>query len=201
MENVETVYIEGQFLDGDILRTSVFGMDFEEGVLGIAFNLKYDNEILDFIKYEPGEFLEQGGDPFYLVSNDEDEGKIVFGETLRRDDEFPSGEGKVADFYWQIIEDGEFTFSFERGVVSTLDAVRQDLKNVDWQSIILRRDEDEELILNEQESILNTGEANSFFDLSNLFPWFAMGIFLIAIGLFISKKSFKKRTYSSVNFK
>lgn len=203
MENVETVYIEGQFLDGDILKISVSAKDVAEEILGIAFNLKYDKSALTFIKYEPGEFLEQGGDPFYLVSNDELSGKIVFGETLRRDDEFPSGMGKIADFYWQITEEGEFPFSFERGVIATLDSVRQDLKNVNWENAILSRQNEEMMIASEDEQagILTTSRAQSIFDSSEIFTWLALGILLLAVGLFVGKKLGSKRTYSSVNFK
>lgn len=203
MENVETVYIEGQFLDGDILKISVSAKDVAEEILGIAFNLKYDKSALTFIKYEPGEFLEQGGDPFYLVSNDETTGKIVFGETLRRDDEFPSGMGKIADFYWQIKEEGEFPFSFEKGVIATLDSVRQDLKNVNWENAILSRQNEEMMISNddEQAAILTADRAQSIFDSSEIFTWLALGILLLAVGLFVGKKLGSKRTYSSVNFK
>lgn len=203
MENVETVYIEGQFLDGDILKISVSAKDVAEEILGIAFNLKYDKSALTFIKYEPGEFLEQGGDPFYLVSNDEAVGKIVFGETLRRDDEFPSGMGKIADFYWQIKEEGEFPFSFEKGVIATLDSVRQDLKNVNWENAILSRQNEEMMISNEdgQAAILTADKAQSVFDSSEIFTWLALGILLLAVGLFVGKKLGSKRTYSSVNFK
>lgn len=203
MENVETVYIEGQFLDGDILKISVSAKDVAEEILGIAFNLKYDKSALTFIKYEPGEFLEQGGDPFYLVSNDETAGKIVFGETLRRDDEFPSGMGKIADFYWQIKEEGEFPFFFEKGVIATLDSVRQDLKNVNWENVILSRQNEETMISNddEQAAILTTGRAQSIVDSSEILTWLALGILLLAVGLFVGKKLGSKRTYSSVNFK
>ena len=63
--------MQGEFLDGDILKISVWAENISSPTLGIAFHLKYEGDNLGFLKYLPGEFLEKGGDPFYLVKNDE----------------------------------------------------------------------------------------------------------------------------------
>ena len=90
-----SVYLTQEFLDGDILKISVFARDMAMPVLGLAFHLKYETNKLQFLKYEPGEFLERGGDPFYLVQNSEEKSEIIFGETLRRNDSFHLGEGLI----------------------------------------------------------------------------------------------------------
>jgi len=135
--NNGTVYISGEFLDGDILRVSVLSRDFSVPTLGIAFHLEYESSKISFLKYEPGEFLELGGDPFYLVKNDEVKSEIIFGETLRRDDTFPIGEGKIVDFYFQIQSGDVYDFKFNNGVISTLDTVRQDVDKVIFENALL----------------------------------------------------------------
>lgn len=129
------VKMESEFLDGDILKVSVLAEEMQTPVLGLAFNLIFKKENAAFLKYQPGNFLERGGDPFYLVTNNDEDGKIVFGETLRRKDDFPIGTGRVADFYFQVIERKGLEFNFENGVVSTLDTVRQDIEKIIWEDL------------------------------------------------------------------
>jgi len=142
-ENVERgkVLMEGQFWDGDILQISVLVKDMSSPILGIAFHLNYAKEKMSFLKYEPGDFLERGGDPYYLVKDDETKSSVIFGETLRRDDKFPLGEGKIANFYFQTSRDKSFDLHFESGVISTLDTVRQDLDQIDWQDLSLNKND------------------------------------------------------------
>jgi cohesin domain-containing protein len=137
-EYMGVVILEGEFLNGDILQVGVKAENLLSTVLGISFHLKYESEKLEFLRYEPGEFLERGGDPFYLVQNID--GEVVFGETLRRGDNYPIGEGEIVKIYFQIIDDGVFAFNFERGVISTLDIVRQDLDRIDWQDSEISRE-------------------------------------------------------------
>jgi len=134
------VSLEGEFLDGDILKISVFADEMVVPVLGLAFHLSYDVEALSFLKYTPGDFLEKGGDPFYMVKNNEKSGEIVFGETLRRDDNFPLEGGEIADIYFQTNKEQAYSFSFENGVVSTLDVVRQDIDKIMWKDATISRD-------------------------------------------------------------
>lgn len=129
-----SMYMEGLKLDGDLFQLSVFSKDLVSPTLGIAFHLNYEKDKLAFLKYEAGEFLEVGGDPFYLVKNDVSGDKILFGETLRRNDSFPMGSGLVANFYFQILEEDNFKFEFLNGSVSTLDTVRQDLDKINWEN-------------------------------------------------------------------
>jgi len=132
--------------------------------------LSYDPEVLGFLRYDPGSFLERGGDPFYLVSamagpGGEEIGKIVFGETLRRGDQYPVGDGLIAGFYFQELSSdvrdgtGSFKFEFENGVVSTLDTVRQDIDGVLFERLELEYLE---------VSVLSGSEGGSGFDPSYL---------------------------------
>jgi len=133
------VYMEGEFLDKDILKLSIFSKEVSVPVLGIAFHLKYEGNKVQFLRYDPGSFLELGGNPFYLVQDEESSQKVIFGETLRREDDFPIGGGKVSDLYFQIIDDEEFNFEFENNVISTLDEVRQDIDNISWENLYLNK--------------------------------------------------------------
>ncbi len=192
--------MEGEFLNGDLLRISVIAEDVEAPVLGISFYLKYESENVSFLKYEPGEFLERGGDPFYLVQNKELVEKIIFGETLRRNDAFPIGGGKVADFYFQILNEGEFNFLFEKGIVSTLNHVRQDLDLISWEDLSLGREDEDSVISFGNVALAST---NGIVD----YPYLISGAFIaLALGsafllIFVLKKREKKRQRSSVNFK
>lgn len=146
--NNGTVYISGEFLDGDILKISVLSKEFSVPTLGIAFHLEYEGEKISFLKYEPGDFLELGGDPFYLVKNDNEKFEILFGETLRKNDTFPLDGGQIVDFYFQINNGEIFDFKFHNGVVSTLDTVRQDVDRVIFENIVIDKN-DQNFVLSE----------------------------------------------------
>lgn len=160
-ETLGTIKMEADFLDDDILKISVRAEDMEKPVLGVAFHLGYEEMKLRFLKYEPGDFLERGGDPFYLVTQT-DAGKIVFGETLRREDSFPMGEGTIADFYFQVSEWEPMDFEFARGVVSTLEIVRQDIDKIVWRNLSLDERDDERIIA-DTESAAVGGNFGQFF--------------------------------------
>ena len=186
------VYMEAQSLDGDILQLSIKSEDMITPVLGIAFHLLYDKETLYFLKYEPGNFLERGGDPFYLVKNNQD--KIIYGETLRRDDSFPVGEGVIAKFYFQILEDGVYKFLFENGVVSTLDTTRQDIDRIAWENLEYQNGESGFLINSGEIGSVIPKLKNSVYSNEGGFVFAIMGILFISllsavlIILFLRKK-------------
>lgn len=189
------VKMESEFLDGDILKISVLAEEMQTPVLGLAFNLKFNKENVAFLKYQPGNFLERGGDPFYLVTNNDENGKIVFGETLRRKDDFPIGTGRVADFYFQIREENGLKFTFENGVVSTLDTVRQDIEKIIWEDLSIDKNGDSTIdIMTTNVSALGMEKHSNFWN-------FGLGM---AIGVLIFGGIFwvyLRSTTRSVNFK
>jgi len=133
------IYMKGTMIDEEVIKINVLAKDLEIPVTGLSFYLNYTGENLSFLKYEPGEFLEDGGDPVYLVKDDDEKNQIVFGETLKRKDDFPKGGGLVASFYFQIIKKDGVKFEFKNGVVSVQEEVRQDLSKVKWQGLILSK--------------------------------------------------------------
>ncbi len=139
-EDMGTISLTASLQDKDILKLTLECKDIIKSVIGIAFHLKYEAAKLKFIKYTPGSFLETGGDPYYLVQNQELNEKIIFGETLRASDSFPSGNGQAAYFYFQIIDPSQFNFEFENGVLSTLDVVRQDLDQINWENLFISKE-------------------------------------------------------------
>jgi hypothetical protein len=194
------VDMQAEPLDHDILKISVMSIDMSTPVLGLAFHLNYDVDKIKFLKYEPGDFLEQGGDPFYLVQNDEKKNEIIFGETLRRDDKFPTGGGKVADFYFQIEKRESINFNFKQGAVSTLDTVRQDIDKIAWNNLSLDKngkkitDEILSLDLNDNQKI----EVDNFNLPSNFGIIFVMGIVIIGLGIWIFVNNKKRKFHRSV---
>lgn len=155
------VSLKGEFLNHDILKLSAKISDMETPVLGVAFHLVYNSDELYFLRYDPGNFLERGGSPFYLVMPERDQagsefGKVIYGATLRRNDDFPVGEGTVADFYFQQLNlsSETYEFGFKNGVVSTLDVVRQNIANVKFEDLVLARNSEEESV---QPAVLDSG--------------------------------------------
>lgn len=199
---VGKVSLEGQFLDHDILKLSAKISDIQTPVLGAAFHLKYDSGILSFLRYDPGEFLERGGDPFYLVTAVKDAlgqetGELVYGETLRRDNEFPVGEGFFADFYFQQLDSSidVYEFNFENGVVSTLDIVRQDIDHVEFENLVLDRESLQDGVVNSDFLATNVAGAAEGAGFGGwIFPAiFALAIlFSSAIFIFLKLKEKKK---------
>lgn len=189
-------YMESEFLNGDLLKISVNSENLSVPVIGVAFHLQYDFEKLTFLKYEPGNFLEIGGDPFYLVENDELAGKLVFGETLRRDDDFPLGGDKVVDFYFQILEEDEFGFEFLNGIVSSIDEVRQDLDQIEWIDFVASRDEDYEIIFDNSDQ-----STEGLLTLNWRFTLTAVLVFFFICCALFAKRYRKKRVGGYVNFK
>ncbi|MBI5753963.1 hypothetical protein HZA40_02355 [Candidatus Peregrinibacteria bacterium] len=188
-----TVDMRAEALDHDILKISVMSIDMSTPVLGMAFHLNYDGEKIKFLKYEPGDFLENGGSPFYLVQNDEKKNEIIFGETLRRGDKFPLGGGKIADFYFQIMKKEPLNFHFKQGAVSTMDTVRQDIDKIVWNDLSLdkngRKITDE--ILSGQD--VNSGqnvENNSTNLPANFVTMIVMGVIIVGlvVWIFINRK-------------
>ncbi len=153
------VYMQGEFLDKDIIKVSVITEDMVVPVLGIAFHLVYDPQKLSFLRYDPGAFLEIGGDPYYLVQNNQN--KVIFGSTLRKDDAFPVGGANLSNLYFQIIKGDSFNFEFSNAVVSTLDTVRQDIDPIDWQNLSLSKPEQSILAKSLPASVKNAGITNS----------------------------------------
>lgn len=202
VDYVGRVFMNAEFLDGDILKISVLASDMISPVLGIAFYLAYDGDKLAFLRYEPGQFLERGGDPFYLVQNNDVGKKIIFGETLRRDDSFPVGGDGIVDFYFQILVDEEFDFLFERGVISTLDVVRQDIAPILWEDLLVGR-EGEIPVSYKNNFTVNVSEGKDSLGFSSaVYVFLIIGIMGAGILLFIFLKKYgKKRPDASVNFK
>jgi hypothetical protein len=202
VEDVDTmgqVDMHAESLDHDILKISVMSIDMSTPVLGLAFHLNYDDDKIKFLKYESGNFLEQGGDPFYLVQNDEKKNEIIFGETLRRDDKFPIGGGKVVDFYFQVAKREPMNFNFKQGAVSTLDTVRQDIDKIIWNDLSLDKDGKKitDDILSGQMNDSKNMEINSANLPSNSGIILAMGMVIIGLGIwvFISNKKRKKELH------
>ncbi len=127
--------MSAEFPDEELLRIAVKADEMTVPVLGVAFHLEYDSETVAFLRYLPGEFLERGGTPFYIVKSLPEENKIVFGETLKHDDSFPVGGGDIAYFDFQILGGDEWDFNFDRGVVSGTDTPRQDIDKVLWEDL------------------------------------------------------------------
>lgn len=191
------VGMNGEFLDEEIVRVSVNVSDLINPVIGGAFHLIFEKDRLDFLKYEPGDFFEMGGDPFYLVK-EAGAGEVIFGTTLKRGSDFPLGNGKIADFYFQKIKDEqEYKFDFTHGVLSTFDTVRQDLDRIDWQGFVLKKDDEKSIFTVEENQIdgdLFGKFKQSIVKDSNFWIYLSWGF----IGLYFLVKYMRSRIFSSV---
>ncbi len=192
------VFMKGEILGKDILKISVMAADMQSSILGAAFHLNYEGDRLKFLRYDPGEFLERGGDPVYLVKDFPEKENLVFGETLRRDDSFPAGGGEIASFYFQIIGERKFIFGFQDGVISTMNTVRQDLDRIVWEDFSFDENAKKKIV---EEKIDKTESGWNFLTQwsGKKFLFTLVGLsFMASIGMiFLLKKSREK----SVNFK
>ena len=200
VETKGTMDMRAEPLDHDILKISVMSIDMATPVLGLAFRLNYEGDKIKFLKYEPGDFLEQGGDPFYLVQNDEQKNQIIFGETLRRNDKFPVGEGKVADFYFQVSKREALNFNFKQGAVSTLDTVRQDIDKIVWNDLSLDKNGKEitDEILSQNFTDGEKIEIDSTALPTNFGVIIVMGIVICGLGVWIYVNGKRRKNYRSV---
>lgn len=162
----QTVFLTHEFLEKGILKINVNTKDALTPVIGAAFHLKFDNEKIEFLKYLPGDFLERGGDPMYLVTQKSD--KIIFGETLTSKDMLPVGEGLLAEIYFQTKKEKPYYFSFENGVLSTLTTVMQDIEEVEFSDyeIIDEENEKKTITISSDKNIL--ASTLNFFSLKNV---------------------------------
>lgn len=135
---------------GDQLTAVIKAENFSQPVLGLAFDLLYDPEILAYEGYEEGAFLEVGGEPIYLVTNVIDHlgGHVITGMTLKRADQPVDSGGTIITFDFDILVGGKTTLAFENMVVSKLneEGKREDVESIDWtgQSIKLKISDEEE---------------------------------------------------------
>lgn len=147
-ENNGRVKIVTGDMGNGTMKVSVQTEDMQIPVLGFSFIFDYPDDALRFIKYERGDFLERGGEPFYMVEesnkvngkNDRGNGEIVFGSTLKRGDTFPIGDGNIVDFYFKIsdpiFDTAGLNFKFKNPIASTLlNATRQDINKIEWVSM------------------------------------------------------------------
>lgn len=192
------VDMEAEPLDHDILKISLMSIDMAKPVLGLAFHLDYEDKKVKFLKYVPGDFLEKGGNPFYLVQNDEKKKEIIFGETLRRGNKFPSGDGKVADLYFQISKKEPMNFHFKQGAVSTMDTLRQDIDKIVWNDLSLDNNGHKitDDILSGQISNTKNGETNSMNLSANFELMLGMGIVIVGLlgWIFVNRKKWRNQS-------
>ncbi len=115
------------------VEVRVMTRDVMEALLGVAFHLRYA-ENLEYLDYQSGDVLESEGDePVYLVRDDLSNRQLVVGMSLKRGDVLPVVDGELISFRFRRVGDGELSFSFENPVISTLiDDLRVDLKEVRW---------------------------------------------------------------------
>jgi hypothetical protein len=133
---------QAKSIDKDTLKIDVLVEGSGEQVLGSAFHFYYDDEVLDFLSFEKGDFLEAGGDePIYLVKEafDEKGAKLVVGASLRRGDVLPSGSGRLMSFIFQpnnLLALADAEVFVENSVVSSLvNDQKFDFTEVSWGSV------------------------------------------------------------------
>lgn len=157
IENNGRVKIVTGDMGNGTIKVSVQAEDMQRPILGFSFQLDYPSDILSYLKYERGDFIERGGEPFYMVENGKNDrgngdengrsdgdgggvGKIIFGSTLKRGDTFPIGDGNIVDFYFKIsdpiFDTAGLNFKFKNPIASTLlNTKRQDINKIEWVSM------------------------------------------------------------------
>lgn len=136
---IEKIDMEVEAVSKDEIKITLHGHNFSKPILGFAFNLNFDPDIIQYNYFRKGEFLEQGGDPIYLITtNEKNQGQLISGIILKRGDELPTGSGKIADLFFKILNSGETNLYFDKTVVSTLEEKRENLENIMWSGGVLK---------------------------------------------------------------
>ncbi len=197
-DHVGRVFLSAELYEQELLRIKAVAADMEIPVLGTAFHLEYESDKLAFLRHLPGDFLEEGGKPFYMAKDLTDEQKIIFGQTLKHDDKFPVGGGDLVYFDFQILGGEEWEFFFDRAIVSGPDPTRQDIDNILWEDLFVSLsdfdytdDEKSQFAASSSGGIGGKTELlKYFFDFRYILPFLlsVAGIFF-AVRLFLSKKN------------
>lgn len=105
----------------------------QQPILGTAFHLSYDENFLQYLSYQPGDFFGKNQqEPIYLVK--EGKGKIYVGISLRNNQTLTSGEGSLLKLNFQPLKEGKGVLNFEETVLSTMrDGQRENIE-ANWQN-------------------------------------------------------------------
>lgn len=110
-------------------------------VFGMAFDLLFDEEILEYVNYSPGNFFEQTKEPIYLVSlSRNDNFRIISGISLRKNDPLPQGSGTIVNFYFKIKKAGVSQLKFENVEIVTMNSKKSRISNITWQDGVVNLD-------------------------------------------------------------
>ncbi len=129
-----------------------------EPVIGIAFDLAYDPEVLSYSSYEEGAFFESGGEPIYLVTYDINHlgGRVIAGITLKRADQEVNATGTIIAFNFDIIEKVDTELVFKNPIISKIndEGKREDLQNIEWIDQTVYMEEEKDIILATEDSLI-----------------------------------------------
>lgn len=95
-------------------------------VYGVAFDLRYPNTLLQFVRATPGSLLEGGSVQAAVAS----EGNLVVGATRLGEVPGVTGSGTLVTLEFTALTAGDGTFSFSRN--SALDPDARSIPNVTW---------------------------------------------------------------------
>lgn len=107
---------------GDEVIAEVKITDFQKKLFGLAFNLHFNNEILDYQGYRLDESLAAISPPMQLV--DLDRNRLITGIAYKRGDVlpgFPSGAATLLTFVFQRRAEGDLHFFFTKTALATLE--------------------------------------------------------------------------------
>lgn len=132
LENDKQIALE-IFKHPETIEVKVWAKNINQPILGIAFDLQFDQNIASYEKYSPGNFLEQGGTPIYLISPTKNNpGTLVVGISLRRGDSLPQGSGQLISFFFKPKKSGQSALSFHNVSLASLDIKKRTIEDVNW---------------------------------------------------------------------
>lgn len=131
--------LETESLSPSLLKVTIKAENVKEPLIGMAFDLQFDNKKLAFVEYRKGDFFEKGGTPIYLSTLAKDGAELVTGITLKRGDELADGNGNIIYFYFTVLNENDKekpVFAFANTVASTLkNGKREDLTNMQFEIV------------------------------------------------------------------
>lgn len=124
---------------GNQLTVSIYAKNISSKLLGVAFDLTFDQKSLSYISYDHGTFFERGGIPIYISKSSSRSAKIVNGVSLKRGDKLQNGSGLIISFNFKTknknYDINSKDFLFKNTVAATIEnGQRKNIAGIKWTS-------------------------------------------------------------------
>ncbi len=132
MEDQIKFYSNVNFQGDGLIKVDVLGENLPENLFGVSFHLLIEGPEWQLVSYDPG-YVFFGTEPLVMVQEKHDQSnEIVFGMSMKRDDEYSVNDGSLTTFFIAPKDSGSFKMTFENPIAVGFDKGRIDFNNIEW---------------------------------------------------------------------